>query len=63
MGPSGLSMGGKTQIIKKRLENAGVRDALAALHPNANFQFDVEAWRSWYTQSQSTNSVNLRRGD
>jgi len=60
-GPSGLSMGGKTQVIKKRLENPGVRDALAALFPDVQLQYDIESWRTWYTQTQTTINVNLRR--
>jgi hypothetical protein len=60
-GPSGLSMGGKTQTIKKRLENASVRDALAALFPGVQLQYDIEAWRTWYTQTQTTSTIHLRR--
>ncbi len=61
-GGGGMSMGGKPQVIKKQLQNSSVRSALSLLHPTApNNQFDIEAWRAWYTQSQTTAGVDLRR--
>jgi hypothetical protein len=62
-GGGGLSMGGKPQIIKKKLQNPSVRDALATLYPGINHQYDIDAWRVWYTESQTTSKVDLRRGD
>jgi hypothetical protein len=60
-GGGGLSMGGKPKIVKRQLQNAAVRDALTTLYPDVNHQYDVDAWRAWYTQSQTTSNVDLRR--
>jgi len=74
-GPGGIStsfsptgggtfgMGSKAQYSKRKRENPSVRNALTSLHPGVNYQFDVEAWRSWYIQSKTTSKVNLRRDD
>jgi len=61
-GAGGMSMGGKPQIIKQKLKNESVRGALMTLYPDApNNQFDIEAWRAWFTKSQTTSGVDLRR--
>jgi hypothetical protein len=57
----GLSMGGKPQITKQQRQNASVRTALTSLHPGVNFQFNIDEWLNWYTQSQTSNNVDLRR--
>jgi hypothetical protein len=57
----GLSMGGKPKEVKQKLPNPSVRAALATLHPGVNYQYDIDAWRSWYTTSQTTASIDLRR--
>jgi hypothetical protein len=62
-GGGGLSMGGKPQIVKKKLENSSVRGALTSLHPGVNHQYDIEAWRNWYIQSQTTSQIDLRRDE
>lgn len=62
-GGGGLSMGGKPQLIKQQLKNSSVRNALTTLHPGVNFQYDIEAWRKWYVQSQTTSFVDLRRDE
>lgn len=61
-GAGGMSMGGKPQYIKKQLQNSGVLGALMTIHPTAqNNQYDIEAWRAWYTKTQTTVSIDLRR--
>jgi hypothetical protein len=62
-GGGGLSMGGRPQTQKKKLENSSVRNALTLLNPGINHQYDVEAWRAWYIQSQTTTRVDLRRDE
>jgi hypothetical protein len=62
-GGGGLAMGGKPKVVKKQFQNSSVLAALATLHPDVNFQYDAEAWRAWYVQSQTTSQVDLRRGD
>lgn len=62
-GPGGLTMGNKPIYVKKQLQNPSVLSALTSLHPGTNFRYDVEAWRQWYIQSQTSVPVDLRRGD
>ena len=62
-GGSGLSMGGKPQVVKEKLKNEPVLHALAALHPGVNFGFDQEKWRAWYVQQNTPRDVNLRRSE
>ena len=61
-GAGGMSMGGKPQIIKKQLQNPSVRGALMTLYPEAkNNQYDIDAWRAWYTETQTSANIDLRR--
>lgn len=60
-GGGGMSMGGKPQIVKQQRKNAGVLAALATFYPEVSFQYDVEAWRQWYIESQTTTNIDLRR--
>jgi hypothetical protein len=62
-GSGGIAMGNTTKIIDRKLENSAVLSALTALYPGVNYQYDVEAWRRWYIQTQTTSNVNLRRDD
>jgi hypothetical protein len=62
-GGGGMSMGGKPQLIKRKLENPSVRSALTSLYPGVNHQYDIEGWRSWYIDSQTSAAVNLRRDE
>jgi hypothetical protein len=62
-GLGGMSMGGKPKIFKKLLENRSVRGALTTLYPGINYQYDEEAWRNWYIQSQTSTAVDLRRSE
>ena len=62
-GGGGIAMGNTTKIIDRKLENSSVLAALSSLHPGVNYQYDIEAWRRWYIQSQTTTQANLRRDD
>ena len=31
------------------------------LNPGVNFNYDIDAWRVWYTKSQTTSTIDLRR--
>jgi hypothetical protein len=63
-GAGGMSMGSKTQVFKNHVQNADVRGALSQLYPDAgNLQYDIEAWRRWYAQTQTSSNVDLRRGE
>jgi len=63
-GAGGMSMGSTTKVFKKQLQNSGVRGALVTMYPEAgNLQYDIDAWRAWYSQTQTSSNVNLRRGE
>jgi hypothetical protein len=60
-GLGGLSMGNKPQIIIQDIQNVAARDALVSLTAGANFGFNKEAWKTWYSQQNVPVQVNLRR--
>jgi len=62
-GSGGLGMGNKTVIQKRKLENAAVRGALTSLYPGVNHQYNVDAWRAWYAESQNSSLSDLRRDE
>jgi HEAT repeat protein len=62
-GLGGLSMGSKAKKFKGTKENSAVRDALVSMYPGVNFQFDVEEWKRWYSQTQTSTNINLRRDE
>lgn len=62
-GLGGMAMGGKPQIQKKQVKNSSVLSALATFHPDVNFQYDIDAWRSWYIQASTASRADLRRDD
>jgi hypothetical protein len=63
-GAGGMSMGGKPKIEKRYLQNASVRGALTAMYPDApSIQYDIDAWRDWYSKSQTSANADLRRGE
>jgi hypothetical protein len=57
----GLNVGGKPKRVKKDLPNSAVLGALVKLNPGANFEYDEDAWRKWYTEAFTTTKVDLRR--
>jgi hypothetical protein len=60
-GMGGFSAGGKPQIILQELQNGAVRDALVSITSGANFGYNKEAWRTWYSLQNLPDQVNLRR--
>jgi hypothetical protein len=62
-GLGGMSMGGKPKVIKQKFKNPAVHSALTSLNPGANFLYDQEAWRDWYSQNKTSTLVDLRRGE
>lgn len=57
----GLNVGGKPKKVKQDKQNASALSALVKLNPGANFQYDEDAWRKWYTDTFTTTKVDLRR--
>lgn len=62
-GPGGFSTGKSAMVIKKRLENSGVRSALSMLYPGVNFSYNIDEWRAWYVKTQTNSTIDLRRDD
>ena len=62
-GGGGLSVGGKPQVIKRKLQNQPVLHALNTLYPGVNHGFDQEAWRRWFISRNTPQNVNLRRDE
>ncbi len=64
-GPSGggnsFGVGGRPQVIEKKLRNEGVLNALVAIHPGVNFGYDIEAWKRWYVEKDQSVVLDLRR--
>jgi len=59
--PGGFSFGGGgTEIIKQKIANQPVLDALISL-TKANFGFDTHAWKHWYAAQKKSSTVNIRR--
>lgn len=63
-GGGGLNAGGGgPKIIERELQNGAVLEALVALSGGANFRYDEEAWRRWYTAQRVPVGLNLRRDE
>jgi hypothetical protein len=62
-GLGGLSMGQKTQVFKRDIQNDEALSALTSLHPGVNFGYDKDAWRRWFMSSKGSLAPDLRRGE
>jgi hypothetical protein len=62
-GLGGLSMGSKAKKMPVKRENPAVHAALTSLYPGVNFQFDIDEWKRWYTQTLTSTTVDLRRDE
>jgi hypothetical protein len=60
-GSSGLSVGGRPKYIYRDISNPAVLDALVAI-TGRNFNYDKEAWISWYaSQKRAPEQIDSRR--
>lgn len=62
-GMGGMSMGQKTQVFKRDVQNDEVLSALASLHRGVNFAYDKDAWRRWFLTQKTSLDANLRRSE
>lgn len=53
--PAGIGVGSKPVVIRKRVPNQSVLDALIGL-TNVNFNFEVQAWRYWLASQKKPES-------
>ncbi len=63
-GGTGMSFGGGPKLVKIPVQNQEVLDALVKI-TGVNYQFNIPAWKSWYTQYRKTlqsPSADARRG-
>ena len=60
-GGTGLSAGSSTKIMSVPMQNQAVLDALIALTGGVNFNFDVQAWKSWYALKHKRPALDARR--
>jgi hypothetical protein len=62
-GLGGLSMGSKAKKFKGTRDNPAVLAALTSMYPGVNFQYDIDEWKRWYSQTQTSAAVDLRRDE
>jgi hypothetical protein len=61
-GGGGFSFGGGgVDVVKQRIENRDVLQALIDLSGGASFNFDVRAWKNWYIAQKKPQSLDARR--
>ena len=59
-GLGGLSMGNRSKIVTRVLENKGVRNALLSL-TDQDFDYNQAAWKLWYLGRTTPPNLDLRR--
>lgn len=58
----GLSMGQSVTTVKNQKQNRGVLEGLLTVVENkANYQFDEEAWKHWYSALKKAKAIDVRR--
>ena len=57
----GLTMGSKTKVIVRELQNPAVLEALVALANGPNFGYNMPAWKSWYSSQRRPARLDARR--
>jgi hypothetical protein len=53
--------GGGVEIVKQKLENRAVLQALVDLTGGVSFNFDVKAWKNWFVAQKKSQSLDARR--
>lgn len=66
-GPGGggntFGVGGRPKLVKQSLKNENVLNALIALNPGVNFNYNIEAWKAWYIDQRQPPLEDLRRDE
>ena len=65
-GGTSFNPGSKAKVIKRNVSNRSVLSALTAVvrenyDSNANFEYDKEAWKTWYSDQHTPDEITLRR--
>jgi hypothetical protein len=53
--------GGGVELVKQALQNPEALNALVVLSGGSNFGYDVDNWKSWYSQQKKHAGVDARR--
>ena len=53
--------GGGTEIVRERIENRSVLQALVELTGGANFDFDIGQWKNWLAAQKKPATLDARR--
>ncbi len=60
-GGGGLTMGSKTKVIERVVQNTAVLKALVGLAGGPNFGYSIPAWKSWYRAQRKVTRLDGRR--
>ncbi len=60
-GGGGFGFGGGPKIVKRTYYNQEVRDALVSITKGVNYDFNVGAWKAWYSQQKKRGALDARR--
>ena len=65
-GGSSFSAGSKAKVVTRNVTNTNVLSALRTIvlnhyELNANFQYDTEAWKTWFADLHAPEAVSFRR--
>ena len=60
-GGGGMVMGGGPQFRYEEMQNREVRMALVQLSNGQDYEFNEEAWRRWYVNTQIHDNIDTRR--
>ena len=62
-GGNNFGVGGRPKLVKPKLQNESVLNALVALNPGVHFGYNIEAWKAWYVDQHQPLPGDLRRDD
>jgi hypothetical protein len=60
-GGPGLSMGSRTDVFTKDIENMEVLNALITITNGTNYQYNIDAWKQWYAGRRKNKFQDARR--
>lgn len=58
---SGMSQGGKPQVIKRKLPNPSVLALVKTIEPDVDYGYDEKAWRQYFADQRAKFTGDLRR--
>lgn len=61
LGGSGLSTGGKQEVLTQRVQNPGALELLRQIAPDVDFRYDQDKWRKYFADKLLQAPDDLRR--